>query len=205
MKNIIVIDNFYENPLSVRDLALKCEYIDQENLPDKFAGTESKKSFYTKDVLQKIETAIGQKIIVDPKNYSFGVFAKTYAKDKKNLTIHLDGSDWTALVYLSLPEHCQGGTTFYEHRDLGLNAVPKDETLLERGFSSKEDFISKQITPISQDLSSWKESVRIKMKFNRLLLFKAGDLFHAADGYFGDTDLNCRLLQLFFFRTGEAL
>lgn len=202
MKNIVVIDNFYSNPWAVREYALnKAQYISKENLPGEFPGTESKQSFFTPGVVEKMELAIGQKITPEPANYSFGVFAKTYAKDLRNKSIHVDSSDWTGLLYLSRPEDCRGGTNFYSHKDSGLDQVPSDSELLDMGFSSKNEFIEKFLKPIGQEPSQWNVSVKVGMKFNRMLLFKAGELFHSADSYFGDSDNNCRLIQLFFFKT----
>jgi hypothetical protein len=202
MKNIVVIDNFYRNPEAVRRYALnKVSYISNENLPEKFPGTESQQSFYSADVISKMEQAIGERIVAEPAQYSFGVFAKTYAKDEKKKTIHVDGSDWTALLYLSRPEDCQGGTSFYEDKSLGWNQIPDIETLNQRGFESVEDFKNTYLKAMGQEYSNWKVSTRVGMKFNRMVIFRAGALFHAAEGYFGETDENCRLIQLFFFKT----
>jgi hypothetical protein len=174
MKNLVVIDNFYKNPEAVRRYALtKAQYLPKEKLPEGFVGTESQQSFFSPDVVGKISDAIGEKIIVDPSRFAFGVFAKTYASDDKNKKIHVDSSEWTAVLYLSRPEDCQGGTLFYEENP---ERKPED----------------------------WKISTRVGMKFNRMVVFKANSLFHAAEGYFGDCDENCRLLQLFFFKTQKG-
>ena len=206
MKNLIVMDNFYKNGQAVRDYALnKASYIPQERLSAKFPGTESVQSFFSDAVVKKMEHAIGSKIKVEPKKYSFGVFAKTYAADEKRKVIHIDESDWTGLVYLSRPEDCKGGTVFYQHRKSGMDIVPADDKLQKMGYADKEDFNSRFIMPQSQDESKWKVSARVGLKFNRMVLFRAGRMFHAAEGYFGSHDQNCRLIQLFFFKTEGAL
>ncbi len=205
MKNIIVIDDFYEKPEVVRNLALKADYLESDKTPLNFVGTESKKSFYSDSLIKKIEKSIGKNIVVDPIRYSFGVFSKSFSTDQKNLTVHLDACEWTALVYLSLPEHCQGGTHFYVHPLTGTSAVPELEKIQDLGFSTRDDFIAKTVVPIGKDLSQWQESVRVKMKFNRMIIFKSGSLFHAGSGCFGSDDANCRLTQLFFFKTGEKI
>lgn len=202
MKNIIVIDNFYKNPLEVRDYALqKAKYLTGAQVGPEFPGTESVKGFYSPEIIKKIEDAIGKKIEVNPRDYSFGVFSKTFASDEKRRSVHVDASDWTALLYLSRPQDCQGGTVFYEHKGLGWSQIPSLEELQSKGYLSREEFIQGDLKRDSKNFENWKVSSRIGMKFNRLLLFRSGDLFHAAEGYFGDCDLNCRLLQLFFFRT----
>lgn len=202
MKNLIVIDDFYRNPQAVRDYALnKVDYFGRDDLANEFAGTESKQSFYTADVVAKIERAVGQTIKVEPEKYSFAVFWKTFASDARNLVVHVDQSDWTGLVYLSRPQDCQGGTSFYQHKESGLDTIPDEEQLQALGYESKKDFVQRFVTPQGKSPDHWRQLARVGMKFNRMILFRAGDMFHGADGYFGDNDENCRLLQLFFFKT----
>lgn len=202
MKNIIVIDNFYKDPWAVRDYALtKAKYLSADQLNPDFAGTESLKGIYSDDVIKKLEVAIGQSIEVNPKNFAFGVFAKTFARDGTKKEVHVDASDWTALLYLSRPEDCQGGTVFFENKKLGWNEIPNEDILHSCGYGSRENFVNGDLKDWGKDFSKWHISARVGMKFNRLVLFRAGTLFHAAEGYFGNTDENCRLLQLFFFKT----
>ena len=204
MKNLIVIDNFYQNPNTVRDYALnKATYLPSHQLHPKFAGTESQQGFFSDAVVHKLESALGQKIEVNPQKFAFGVFSKTFAADEIKKSVHVDGSDWAAVLYLSRPEDCQGGTVFYEHKTWGWSGIPSLDVLQSRGFQSRADFINSDVNKNSQDLSKWKISARIGMKFNRLVLFRAGTFFHAAEGYFGNNDQNCRLLQLFFFNIQE--
>jgi len=205
MKSLVVIDNFYENPNAVREFALtRVKYVSREKLADTFPGTESIQSYYSQTLLEKIENAIGQKVIADPKTYSFGVFCKTYAADEARRTVHVDQSDWTGLIYLNKPEACVGGTSFYQHRQTGIDRVPCAERLSQMGYKDREDFIERFVTLEGKHMDNWHLSARVGMKCNRLILFRAGEMFHAADGYFGKDDSDCRLTQLFFFKTGES-
>ncbi len=205
MKNIIVIDKFYEKPELVRDYALtKAQYLTNEKLAPNFLGTESIHSFTTSSVIKKIEKAIGKKIIVDPKKFSFGVFAKTEQTDQHKKEIHVDSSEWTGIVYLNLPYQCAGGTCFYQHKSTGLNAMPSKNQLKQLGYHDTEDFRKNFLQPRAQNSDEWDVSVKIGMKFNRLVLFRAGELFHAAENYFGSAETACRLTQLFFFQTQET-
>lgn len=102
MKNVLVIDGFYEKPEAVREFALNCEWIDRKTLSPNFPGTESKKCFYSPSSVNKLGKLIG------------------------------------------------------------LDVQPE--------------------------------------RFNRLVLFRGGHLFHAPDRYFGTAMENGRLVQLFFFR-----
>lgn len=202
MKNLVVIDNFYRDPSAVRKLALtKARYFDAHELDAQFSGTESRQSFYNKAVVDKIERAIGDKIVVDPKHFSFAVFCKTFARDERSRIVHVDQSDWTGLVYLSRPEDCRGGTTFYKHNETRMDLVPPPGHLTTLGYHDRSDFIDRFVRPEGKKLDRWSPIAHIGMKFNRMVLFRAGDMFHAADGYFGTEDENCRLIQLFFFKT----
>ncbi|MBC7740995.1 MAG: hypothetical protein H7061_02280 [Bdellovibrionaceae bacterium] len=207
MKNIIVVDNFYQDPLKIRNYALNgVEYLPKNKLSPNFPGTESVKSFTSLALIEKIESSLGQKINVDPTKYSFGVFTKTYLADSRNNRVHVDTSEWTGIVYLNLPEQCQAGTSFYEHKLTGLNSIPYSPSKLsELGYNSQKEFVDQFLRPQSQDQTAWKQSVHVGMKFNRLILFKAGELFHSAGSYFGHDDQSCRLTQLFFFSTASSL
>lgn len=202
MKKLVVIDNFYESPGAVRDFALtKAEYFAADQLSEGYAGTESKRSYYSCKVVEKIEKAIGQKIVVDETHFSFAVFCKSFQKDERNRSVHLDPSDWTGLVYLNKQEDCRGGTAFYRHIETGLELVPSDAKLTELGYSSRGDFMKRLVYPQSKDFTKWEQTGRIGMKYNRMLLFRASEMFHSATGYFGASNDDCRLTQLFFFKT----
>lgn len=201
MKSLIVIEDFYADVDSVREFALnKAEYFSPHELSSNFPGTESKKSYCSQGVVKKIEEAIGQKIKVDPRNYSFAVFCKTFAQDQIRRTIHVDQSDWTGLVYLNKPEDCRGGTTFHRHKSTGLDRIPAQSRIEAMGYRDRMDFIDRFVKEEGADFSRWDLSARVAMKTNRMILFRAGEMFHAAEGYFGTDDQNCRLTQLFFFK-----
>lgn len=200
MKNFIVVDGFYKNPWAVRQLALTTEYFKPDELPSDFAGTESRTSFTHDGIVKKIESIVGGKIEFNPRRFSFGVFCKTFAHDERHRGVHVDESDWTGVVYLSRPENCRGGTSIYRHIDSGLDRVPEAAALQERGYRDRREFIDRFVTPQGRDPSRWEVSMRAGSVFNRLVLFRAGQLFHASEGYYGTSDDDCRLTQLFFFK-----
>lgn len=202
MKNLVVIEDFYKNPLAVRDYALtRCRYLNSDKTQNEFPGTESEQGFFSADVVRKIEDAIGEKVDVNPKQFSFGVFSKTYFSDQPKKSIHVDSSDWTAIVYLSLPEHCQGGTVLYESKEYGWSSIPAEKTLKDHGFASRAHFINTYLKENSKNFDLWNVTCRVGMKFNRMVVFRSHEMFHAAEGYFGNNDYDCRLMQLFFFKT----
>ncbi len=201
MKNIVIIDQFYSDPHAVRELALSCEWIDRSNLPDRFPGTESEHSFFTDAVVQKIEKAVGKKIEVDPETTSFGVFARASDADAGKNPVHIDHTEWAGVLYLSKNE--QGGTNFYCHKRTGHREVPGLEELHRLDFKDREDYRQKVVVPDQYNPEAWELDVKVGMKFNRMVLFRAGHLFHAAANYYGRDEETERLLQLFFFNTRE--
>lgn len=202
MKDIIVLDDFYAHPQAVREYALsRVDYLPSSALPEEFPGTESRQSFFNQAVIERMQNAIGERILVNPQKYSFGVFAKAFAKDARKRVVHVDNTGWTALVYLNPSAQAQGGTYFYRHRGSGMDRMPSEASLKIQGFSTRQDFIDRFLRPISTTESAWVNNARVGMKFNRMVLFRAGELFHAAADYFGTNDHEARLIQLFFFET----
>ena len=50
----------------------------------------------------------------------------TLAGDKGVSGVHIDPCFYSGILYLSLPEHCRGGTDFFRHRRTGLDRAPTD-------------------------------------------------------------------------------
>nr|WGE05358.1 hypothetical protein P5640_02440 [Bacillus subtilis] len=49
------------------------------------------------------------------------------------------------------------------------------------------------------DLTRWELVTSVSPVFNRLVLFKGREFYHAPIGGFGDTPENCRITHNFFF------
>lgn len=203
MKDLIVQDNFLKDPYAVRQFALtKVRYLRPEQREEGLAGLESAQGYYSKSIIERFERLVGEKIIVDPRRFSFGVFAKTFVQDVRRQEIHVDATKWTGILYLSKSQDCQGGTNFYRHKKFGFDKIPSDTKIREMGYVDRNEFLNRFLPPISSaDVNHWELSLFVAMKFNRLVLFKAGEYFHSAGALFGTDDESCRLIQLFFFNT----
>lgn len=200
MKSLLIVDDFYKDPMAVRDFALrKVEYLKQEELEQGYVGTESLRSYYSKDVIEKLSRVVGQEIEVNPRTFSFGVFSKTYSSEESKKSVHVDSSEWTAVVYLNESRNEKGGTSFYRSRKWGFDELPSDDELANLGLGGRKQFVSGPLKEVGRLQHEWEETARVSMKFNRMVLFRAGEMFHAANGYFGSKDEDCRLTQLFFF------
>jgi hypothetical protein len=191
MSDLYIEENFYNNPKLVRAFALnKATYCTDKNLSSSYSGTESLQSYYSEDVIQKIEKIIGRQIVVDTNQFSFGVFVKKTLNDHSKKRVHIDRSEWTAIVYLSQNPKPNSGTAIYLHKKTGLAHFEKQ--------------YKDQLEADGNDESAWAMTASIGNKFNRIVVFRSGMMFHAGMKYFGKTDEDCRLTQVFFFNEAEV-
>lgn len=183
--NLIVVDNFYSDVDSVRQLALSQEYSVRGNYP----GLRTK-SFLTdsaKEVINSIVLHVSGGVtdwLLDENNDGYtGAFQICTASDRT--WIHSDYNNmWAGVCYLTPNAPLSSGTAFYMHKETGNT---KAIGTVDYG----ED---------SQDNTKWEMTDRVCNIYNRLILFR-GNLFHASMDYFGNNLQNGRLFQTFFFNT----
>jgi Family of unknown function (DUF6445) len=181
--NLIVIDNFYINPESVRDFALKQTYY-ENHLPRKHT-----KSFATNDhklFFENIILSFAGKITDFSHKYN-GSFQ--YANAHKLGWCHYDQLDWAAIVYLTPDAQHDCGTSFYEFYD-GTRC--KNDL--------KNDEHENTLNTFKFDTTKWTEIDRVGNVFNRLVLYNA-KLYHRPTNLFGNEIDDGRLTQVFFFNT----
>jgi hypothetical protein len=195
--SLIIQENFYSNPLEVREFALKQEFTVTGNFPGRRT-----KPFVTPHIQKAIED------IVSPHagkitwfggdgvegNYT-GAYQLTYASDRT--WIHSDGTtSWAGVCYLTPDAPSSAGTGLFKHKKTGWYACPRKEN-----GTIDNELLSKEILPYEwQDYTKWDLQDKVGNKFNRLVLYR-GDYFHASLDYFGNTPENGRLFQTFFFNT----
>jgi hypothetical protein len=176
--SLIIVDNFYNNPDSVRNFALTQEFSIKGNFP----GMRTK-SFFTDDVKQAIEynMQFAGKITNSYESSGYtGAFQLTTAQDRT--WIHSDPYNmWAGVCYLTPDAPCSGGTGLFRHKATNEHS---------KVTSDHEGY----------DYTKWDLFDRIGNKYNRLILYR-GNLFHASLDYFGDSLQNGRLFQTFFFDT----
>jgi hypothetical protein len=187
--NLIVIDDFYENPYEIRDYALKANYASEKGstYPGKNGGLDDPIFLeHNQESNKKIEKILGTKLR-----------ASTYEQD-----IHVDHSfSYGAIVYLSKPEDTidEAGTSFWRHNNLMMESIPKnDEECRLYGYKNYDEMWRTIVYGDAQNRSKWTRYFLCPMKFNRLLIFNSL-LWHSHNFNFGSTLENGRLVQLFFF------
>lgn len=197
--SLYVVDDFYEDPEAVRQLALRSKYCDVTQL--NYPGFQSVQSFSSQAMANKFEKILGRKLKIDPRSLTFGRFRVMLAETGSRLKVHLDGHcDWTGVLYLNPPSSCRGGTGFYKHNRTGIETRLSDDESQKRGFSSWDELERSIIEPDTLYEEAWSQTGFVAMKFNRLVLFKGNLLFHCHTESFG-ADLNDgRMTQNFFFK-----
>lgn len=179
---LMIIDNFYVNPDSVRNYALSQSFEVRGNFPG--ARTKPYLPDDVKSAIQHYMNFAGR--ITDWLNYHpdasySGAFQLATAHDRT--WIHSDHNNmWAGVCYLTPNAPYTGGTGLFRHKASG-------------------EFRSGTLTDYeAYDYTKWDLFDRIGNKYNRLIIYR-GDLFHASLDYFGSTPENARLFQTFFFNT----
>jgi hypothetical protein len=188
--NSLTIDNFYSNPMDVREFALKQEFKVRGNYPGQ--RTESFLSDATKKTLRDILYPFAGEITNWGGEYT-GSFQYTTSSDRS--WIHADSTtDWAAVCYLTPDAPISAGTGIFKHKETGwMHFDYKRE--------HDEEYV-KQAPPghHSQDYTKWEMVDRIGNVFNRLIMYRA-DNYHVSLDYFGKDKYDGRLFQVFFFNT----
>lgn len=197
-KDYLIVDNFYIKPELVREFAISRNYESVVHL--NYPGDQSEFSFYSRELIAKIEENLNLKIKFDQGLNSFGKFRLMTKDSGSRLKVHVDGkNEWTGLIYLNLPSQCEGGTSFYMHKETRICSPLDTARIKAYGADNYLDFEKKYLLKDTLDLTKWEEILHVEMKFNRLVLFKGGEFFHCHTHSFGTDINNGRLTQNFFF------
>ena len=122
-KSLIVVDDFYADPQGVRQQALGGGFPEASGTRT-FPGRNGAQPFLAPGLDRMASIVVGEAIAGCQRPLSYhGAFRLTLAGEESRYQVHVDPSFlyWVGVVYLNLPEQCQGGTAFYRHRKLGLD------------------------------------------------------------------------------------
>lgn len=202
-QSIIIVNDFYEEPWKVRELALGLEYPAQKP-GDVYSGRNSTHALINQPMMDAISRIVGRQLIPAPQSAT-GQFRIGLAGDAPKQDIHVDpGRDWAGILYLTPNENCRGGTSFWRHKGLDIEGIPRDVAEIQRlGFRDYEDMRVHIAQNEGLDRDKWDLTMTVPMRFNRLLLFRAW-LWHSHAENFGDSLQNGRMIQVFFFNFAPA-
>ena len=178
-KTVWVVDNFYKNPLAVREFALKQKF--SEN-PDYHKGSRTEEQFYIPGTKEAFEKIMDIKIREWESHGMNGRFQYCTAQDA--LVYHCDQQTWAAMIYLTPNAPYECGTALFAGKNgARTGRDPRSGECFEGGFydSTKFDLVDS-----------------IGNVFNRLFIFDARCI-HAASKYFGTNKVDSRLFHIFFF------
>ena len=205
---ITVIDDVFEHPEQVLELAKTVEYLDK--LPNNYPGVVSKKN------LQEIDPVIALYVLqsifapfYDPRDHQFTCnaqqdFQKIIPyKDTDSLfnkgRVHCDnyeGQLATAIIYLNDCEH--GGTTFWEKKKdhYITGATPDQEYInLVKKFNGDGVVTKKLEKKVLEHRNKFREVMRVEAKANRMVILPA-EIWHSQTS-FGHTNETRYTLRTF--------
>jgi hypothetical protein len=176
--NLVIAEDFYDNPDGVRKFALSQPF----NVKGNYPGVRTKP--FMNDSMKAVISnlvAISGAVINWHEDCEFtGAFQLCTAQDRT--WIHADSfNTWAGVCYLTPDAPVSGGTSLYRH---------KATRHREKASVDYESY----------DYTKWDEVDRIGNIYNRLILYR-GNMFHASVDYFGSTYEDGRLFQTFFFDT----
>tara|TARA_X000000368_G_scaffold365658_1_gene312018 strand:+ start:910 stop:1521 length:612 start_codon:yes stop_codon:yes gene_type:complete len=196
-RNLIIIDDFLQNPDAVREYALEqeFEFFGGKNWP----GRDSVKSHGQVEMTAACSAVVGEQLVIKPEN-KCSYFRHTQRGQHGRQHIHFDpnpGLIWAGVLYLTPTVHPTGGTKFWKHTATGWEKSPTNEEGAQYGIKSYEDMLNFFNTE-GTDKSKWTELDNVAFKYNRLVMFSPS-LWHSNGDLFGTTHEDARLVQLFFF------
>jgi len=196
-QKIIIVDNFYDNPFEVYKAAKEAEY--EDSCDTNYPGRNSVQNYFNEEAHYKIMQLLGREVYSSPDSTN-GIFRMGKEGEEGKLNVHCDiFDDWAGVLYLNLPVHAQGrkGTSFYIHKQTGLDHTPTKEEMKLHGWTNLWEIKEGFSTIDSKNPNAWEEYMYAPMRYNRLVLFDT-KLWHSSGPGFGDSINNCRLVQLFF-------
>jgi len=177
-----VIDNFYQDPMAVREFALTQEFY----FSDYHRGKRTEHQFEIPGTLETFEKIMGKKISNWMETHGMcGRFQHCTCEDA--LVYHSDAQTWAATVYLTPNAPYECGTSLLAHKKTGIRHVS--------AIGSDVIWKNKHLDP-----TPWEHIDIVANVFNRLVIWDA-KCPHAASKYFGYDKYDSRLFHMFFFDT----
>lgn len=200
---LVVLDDFYPKPDTIRDVALSLSF--RRHAGVNYPGGEAVAALDWSSVRRRLRSFIPEDVDGEcpkPTPFPQGLFRLALAADADGRPdgVHQDVQRWSAVIYLSRPEDCRGGVTFYRHRETGAFSMTPDweQAVFGDQLGLPDDQLKPLIQAYLKDMRHWEEIQHIAMRYNRAVLLMA-QCFHASAGLFGDDPETGRLTQHFEF------
>ncbi len=202
LPSLLIIDDFLSDPLTARQAALALDY-DAAFKRGNYPGYISTTPLDIRGLDERVSKIIGARVkAADGTSHSHCRI--TLKGDKGRSGVHIDPAFYSGILYLSLPEHCKGGTEFFRHKRTGLERVPSDPLAITRaGYSDINALIEDVVNRDTRNKARWERTMLVPMRFNRLILFSPW-LFHNSGAAFGTSHETGRLVHLMFFAKAKT-
>ena len=191
-KRFFVVDNFYQDPHAIRDLALNQPFFPGEGA----VGSRTRKQFLFEGLKESFEEILQEKIQDHTPEgtgwYDVGINGRFQSCPGGTPSVfHCDSQKWAAVIYLTPDAPPEGGTSFYRHKATKVHHNSQIDWSLK-----DEDNVFNQKTFL--DPSPYEQVDTVGNIFNRLVIFDGG-LIHSGVNYFGWDLHTSRLFHIFFF------
>jgi len=188
--NLIIVDDFFEDPDSVRKFALSIPYDFIADYPGmRTRGVNELQSIELKSKFEKIlDRSITRWDIFDGDSKKHMNTCYQLCLQTDTTWIHHDYTDWAAVVYLTPNPDLDSGTGFFRHKETGVSVWDRDNP--ETDFNRTDDMY---------DIDKWQLIAEVKNRYNRMILYRADQYHRSLIPGFGNNYLNGRLTQVFFF------
>jgi len=195
---LIVVDDFYAHPDKVRAQALSSAYANIEETD--YPGFASKMRLDAAMLRQRFGELIGAELNVDNARFTWGNFRFITEDTGSRSKVHADVAvDWAGMIYLTPDAPMRAGTGLFRHKETGLEAPPTNRQARALGFGNAQEFDDRVIRRDKADLSKWERTTEIEPRYNRLVLFRGSEFYHAPMGGVGHDPQTARLTHIFFF------
>jgi hypothetical protein len=178
----IIKENFYRDPINVRNTALSWDF----NVVGNFPGVRTPVCAmpYFEEIQKDLSAIINRKIVHWPKEYNTS-FQLTLENSKT--WVHRDKNEWAAVVYLSPDAPIESGTGIYRHKQTKIMQHLKDTEVDYNLIETKEE--------------DWELVTFAGNIFNRIVLYEGNYYHRSVLPGFGTSKETGRLFQTFFFDT----
>lgn len=223
MKDIIVYDNFYEDPDIIRKNILNSykiqthsivnsdnlHFIDFKGQYDELPGLVKKGNnlfdhiFETTSFYNDFHEKIFERILDSKIQYTCeknGVFilnsciSNPVSININDIKESVNIEEWVGIVFLTPDAPVEGGITIYNHKKINKNSIKS----LRKMEKSIRDIILVELNNCSKDTTFWEIDTQIANVYNRLILLKK-DLFYKSSLNYGINIEDSRLTQFFSF------
>lgn len=198
MKEVLLFNSFAPDFLAVRDAVISGGFSTQTG-PDgaEYTGISM---YPVPKWFDRIAELIGCEIV--PR---LSCFRLNLAGELPHSWVHSDDicAKYASVLYMNLPEQCQGGTAFWQHTEKHIDRLPTREELAEQKIDA--DAFYSSMNDEWKMLPLWDQIGFIPMRPNRFITYPTC-LFHSRYPFsgFGKGPQDGRLIWICFYDLKEA-